>query len=906
MAAAHEIAVVPPDPSFPTDTYKNYKPFDDDFEKTLDHILAEEQSLEDSRASDWPFYLGAEQDAETPRSGVSYEQDINGTSRSPVSTRSNIYDEAAKQRKAVQVVKKRSIATRKITIVDLCSEDEQEELDGPMLSDSDCHGQLERQAADTSRANTAVGESPPDNVHTDSAGPSCAVNGRYDPVGKHNGAAVESANGLINGDGDGQGGGDVDASACTSTNPSVKPSDSTPQDDEEEWSIFRTVKRSTKRRILRYIAAHPFMSQSIQPVRRSERQQFIKDMVTESVTLGLDPSLLWDLIMYVRRLYLQRVGVEAVPIADGTNDPCFGQEVDDLAREPSTPRKAQPGSYDGGSARQQHKKDNAAVCADRESSEMQEAISTADDSPAQFHSARSTLTFTECPDQPAGELDCSQPTTPSVRASTEDARAQGKYTTPESTAKAPTSSPSPILTRSHQSFENARVADSGEVHDVGTVGTDGQADMLSNSLEDAAVIYVQAENTQASPKARKDVAISGSDIGALEPSPLLPPQLGSSQIPDSTSPNRLSTQRPMEDENSLSSKMSKTQKRKARRLTLKKAQSTVDGMQASCSSKAAGQSPIESRNNSTHATDPHQDGGHEPLSGVFSCSALGPADEGNDNSTIETDQTAAIAAQSMSKNQKRKERKRVMREKKQLKYQQKKARDSESQRQGSQAVLHDKSACTERTPIFPSQRLAMNPEPRKEKKRKDREQKREQKRERKRKRESLKVELSSNHHHSDREHGDPLSNREEPDVEAHSGMLTTSRGKKQKLDSRRKSLSSLADNALFASKGSTYSSAGRLDLERSSKHFRKQGRSHRELSVLQNYHLKTDNLCNSPRKSISQIHMASRPKEVPNSNAARRSSAASMLTPISRSAGCLRSHTSDLSPDAEEPWDTAF
>ncbi|KAF7718168.1 Uncharacterized protein PECH_005621 [Penicillium ucsense] len=900
MAAAHEIAVVPPDPSFPKDTYKNYKPFDDDFEKTLNHILAEEQSLEDSRASDWPFYFGAEQDAESTRSGVSYEQDINGTSRSPVSTRSNIYDEAAKQRKSVQLVKKRSIATRKITIVDLCSEDEQEEVDGPMLSDSDCHGQLERQAADTSRTNTAVGESPPDKVHTDSARPSCAVNGRYEPVGKHNGAAVESTNGLINGDGD------VDASACTSMNASVEPSDSTPQDDEEEWSIFRTVKRSTKRRILRYIAAHPFMSQSVQPVRRSERQQFIKDMVTESVKLGLDPSLLWDLIMYVRRLYLQRVGVEAEPIADGTSDPCFGQEVDDIAREPSTPRKTQPGSHKDGSARQHHKKDNAAVCADRESSEMQEVISTADDSPAQFHSARSTLTFTEYPDQPAGESDCSLPSTPSVRANTKDARAQGKSTTPESTARAPTSSPSPILARSHQSFENARVPDSGEVHDVGTVGTDGQADMLSNSLEDTVVIYVQAENTQTSPKARKDVEISGSDIGAREPSPLLPPQLGLSQIPDSTSPNRLSTQAPMEDENSLSSKMSKTQKRKARRLTLKKAQSTVDGMQASSPSKAAGQSPIELRYNSTHVTDLYQYGGHESPSRDLSWSALGPTDEGNDNATLETDQTAAIAAQSMSKNQKRKERRRVMREKKQLKYQQKKARELESQRQGSQTVLHDKSAGTERTPIFPSQRLAINPEPRKEKKRKDREQKREQKRERKRKRESLKVELSSNHHDSDRQHGDPLSNREEPDVEAHSGMLKTSRDKKQKLDNRRKSLSSLADNALFASKVSTHSSAGRLDLERSSKHFRKQGTSHRELSVLQNSHIKTVNLRSSPTKSISRIDMASRSKKVPNSNAARRSSAASMLTPILRSAGCLRSHTSDLSPDAEEPWDTAF
>lgn len=312
MARADDFSVVPPPPTFPTETYQNYTVFPDDVEQTMDQILDEEVDLEESRSSEWPFYFGTNQCKASPASDLLRNGDSEKAPAELSPLREMTKSTAKKTNKSnkSKKKKKRDAATREITVIDLCSDDgdhgpEDMDIDHDKHDEHDGSGEMNGNGNLRTLDNSVADASETlNNVTTETAKPG--------PIDEK---AVE-ANTVIN---------ETGASKTTSPQEGGR----SVKGREEEAFIFSSVSKSVKRRIMCFIFRHPFMSQFVQPVKRSARRQFTTELVEKALSVGLDFSMIWNLIKYVRTLYLDFAGVSAQPLADSLADIPFGQEIHD-------------------------------------------------------------------------------------------------------------------------------------------------------------------------------------------------------------------------------------------------------------------------------------------------------------------------------------------------------------------------------------------------------------------------------------------------------------------------------------------------------------------------------------------------------------------------------------------------
>ncbi|KAI2791180.1 hypothetical protein POX_c04036 [Penicillium oxalicum] len=923
MEATDEVAIVVPDPSFPEETYKDYKPFPDAVQKTIDEILAEEESLEEGRSHQWPFYSGADQYDESSFFTSSYGQTPPPVKRSPVSTRSKIKGKQHKTLNTTEARKKRSTATRTITVVDLCSDGDEQATDGMSFKD-DKHrrdSEVEDAYFNTTEV-TASLSTQPQASHSIQSRPFDVKHGKTEILRGSDEMTIAEPKNL--GNNDGKTAADNVAPASPSAKVSVKTLSLSRQDYEEESSIFRNVKKSTKRRILRFIAAHPFMSHSVQPVWRSERQQFIKDMVAEAVKLGLETSLLWSLIMYVRRLYLVRVGVEAGPIADDTNDPCFGQEVDDTASKPSTSQICQRKIPGHGPASSQHDMTKVTARADEKTAPMRDLTCIATDVPTPPLSAPLTTAFDERTDDVNKDPVCKQPNSEFTYCSDHGMKNHGKTEAPLSIKTA--SKPCSLLTEAQlrQNDDPAAIADPIKSFDDAPWETTGIPEVsysfdvshekLTESKQPLKFVPSKSskhERNQGPSSACNYPAMSEPEIGASEPQCLTLHEK-SAQTSDRTSSDQLSAQTASKSQASAIAKMSERQEQKSRRRMIEVARKTFDGMPASSPLQAAGDlaisdQPAKKREGSTSVTSLNCHSNRELLAGTTSAPVTGPdANQGQEMPSLGLDEPVSNVAQSMSKSQKRKERKRLKREKKQLKYQQKKSRRQEAQEESTsnepdrspENTFREKPVLTGKAPVLSSKPLTIDTEPRKARKRKDCAQKLEKKKERKRKRKSRRREMGSSSSNGNRGHGDLLSDGEENGTEAPNRAIENHRSKRRKLESPVDSLH------LFGTTNTGLSTP-----------------AHDSMRIRKN---PEDRISYSENKPDSQLldFQDERPRipgnvrdlhadlAVPPDKATKlqrpRQSLATTFSAPSRSAGSPRSRSSGLSPDMEEVRDEDF
>lgn len=108
----------------------------------------------------------------------------------------------------------------------------------------------------------------------------------------------------------------------------------------EEDAIFASIADDKRDHLLHYLVSHPFMLNGVQPVQRSARRHFVDEIRKEAALVGMDDTSINRLIEYVRKLYLEDVGVPFQPLSEGLDDVPFGEEVDDDRLEKVRRRKA--------------------------------------------------------------------------------------------------------------------------------------------------------------------------------------------------------------------------------------------------------------------------------------------------------------------------------------------------------------------------------------------------------------------------------------------------------------------------------------------------------------------------------------------------------------------------------------
>jgi hypothetical protein len=784
MASPADFSIVPPPPSYPTETYKNYKVFPDFVEEAMDKILSEEARLEESRSNDWPFYSGADGSGDSPasyklRNGAADKKD------SPLSTpRVMTKSRAKKTTKSTKPKKKRSAAKREITVIDLRSDDE-----SPLPKDTDIdhdkHDELQ-DPQDPQERNVDVNSQAVATIEGDSDDTSEIFDAMESGVGTVNvniinpktvhvnivnAKTVESGPMHVK---------NIEANVaagdriCVSEN-GVRNSG---EDFKEEQLIFSSVTESVKGHVLHFIVAHPFMSQFVQPVKRSARRQFITDMCKEALSKGVDPGVIWDLIKYVRRLYLDRAGVRAEPLAPGLEDIPFGEEVDDEPESHSPSRKSRKRSRKEGSPSPKNKRSKRHLLESQKAPQpvtVSEVIEIADDanppspelpnSPSYTKDEQTTVFQVQStPDSPLNAI---------VTDGDEFPNGVVENHFLESTPELPPHLLDVQAQENHERTTNVQVESTPDLPlETGDATVSQTADTLPTedliqpsvpiertiSADDKKEGLKDAQEASNLPRARDSANDEVVPEGLRKPE--IPPETAADRMPEYLNPIMALEQNKNHPDN-----LSKSQKRKARRQQLNKA-------------------PQEER--TTETKDNIQP--TPPLQKLVACGVGDAAHKTSEAGTsvnvecspgnldVSNDLPEAVAnliqenlfpdlpsvptskaTTKLSKNQKRQERKKAKREKKAKKNQERREKELKAQQQPTNSWLkHRNILHLQDTPaqalqtkknqahVPLSKPLAIDPEPRKERKRKEREHKREQKRERKRKRESSKLETNSN------------------------------------------------------------------------------------------------------------------------------------------------------------------
>lgn len=325
------LAVIPPPPSYDP---SSYKPFDDHVSRTIDQILNEEGSFESAMDEDWSVLHGGDSPGVSIRPTQQSDKDAKESrffSKTPAST--DLGTTAKEKRKPV--------AKRNITVIDLDSDSADEE------TSLEVNGQDPKIVAnDAPQAGHEAGnESPKDDQHHNDVDVSMDM---WDPMNQ----AVERV---------------------------VEPSISIdPVTADEEDAIFASVDTSQRDHLLHYLASHPFMQNSVQPVPRSARRSFVNEMRQEATAAGMDETAVDRLIEYVRKLYLEELGVEPQTLPGGLDEIRFGEEIDDDHLEGVRHRKSRKRSLDLGertdAKKKKRKKDDKRASKEVTGSSLQSAM----------------------------------------------------------------------------------------------------------------------------------------------------------------------------------------------------------------------------------------------------------------------------------------------------------------------------------------------------------------------------------------------------------------------------------------------------------------------------------------------------------------------------------------------------
>ncbi|KAJ5717386.1 hypothetical protein N7488_003032 [Penicillium malachiteum] len=297
MDFTDKLAVLVPPPSQDPSTYK---PFPEEVERIVDEILSEEASLESSRDDD--CNLTSTSNSDESSSGM-----LSSTIAGPSSQKGKNPLRPFNSSTAASTSK-----TRKQT-----------------------NSSSQRRSRAARRTITVV------NMESDSEDEDVSSKGGDDPAEENGVTSAMEYND------------DVDSNAATLANVPTIPTPTQPeiadsQDDQmsmidgdnaEENVIFSSVSESAQLELLTFIGSHQFMLESAQPVKKSARRQFTGEVREKAQSAGMPDEAIYGLIHYIRRLYLEFAGVEAVKLLDFADDIPFGLEIDDEVEDASSKGK---------------------------------------------------------------------------------------------------------------------------------------------------------------------------------------------------------------------------------------------------------------------------------------------------------------------------------------------------------------------------------------------------------------------------------------------------------------------------------------------------------------------------------------------------------------------------------------
>jgi hypothetical protein len=830
MASPDDFSIVPPPPSYPTETYKNYKVFPDFVEEAMDKILSEEASLEESRSNDWPFYSGADGSGDSPASYKLRNRDADKPDSLLSTPRVMTKSKAKKTTKSTKPKKKRSAAKRQITVIDLRSDDE-----NTMPKDMDSNQDKHDEPRDSQEVNVDVNPQAVATLEGDTDDTSKFFDAMEDGVGTVHVNIINAKTVNVN---------TVNAKTVESGPMHVKTIEAnvpagdkigvsengarhSGEDFKEEQLIFSSVTESVKGHVLHFIVAHPFMSEFVQPVKRSARRQFITDMCKEALSKGVDPGVIWYLIKYVRRLYLDRAGVRAEPLADGLLDIPFGEEVDDEP-EPHLPsRKSRKRSRKEGSPSLKNKRSKRRLLEAQKAPQpvaVSGVIEIADDtnppspelphSPSHAKDKQTTVVQVQ-----------STPDSPLIPIVTDGDEVPNEVVENHLIESTPELPSHPLDVQAQENHEWTITVQAESTPDLPLETGDATVSQIADTLptEDFIQSSVLIERTISADDEKEGFkdAQEASNLPTARDSAsdeVVPESLREQEIPPETAADRM-----LEDLNPIMApeqnknhpdNLSKSQKRKARRQQLKKAlqeertTETKDDIQPTPPFQKLVACGIDNAAPAAHKTS------EAGTSVNVECSP-GNLDVSNDLPKAAANliqenlfpdlpsEPTSKAITKLSKNQKRQERKKAKREKKAKKNQERREKELKAQQQPTKSWLkHHNILDLQDTPaqalqtkknqahVPLSKPPAIDPEPRKERKRKEREHKREQKRERKRKRESSKLETNSNTI-DDGQNQDDLLAIEAPDLDE---QELTNQSKKERKKERKHQERSLASH----------------------------------------------------------------------------------------------------------------
>lgn len=782
MASPDDFSIVPPPPSYPTETYKNYKVFPDFVEEAMDKILSEEANLEESRSNDWPFYSGADGSGDSPASYGLCNGDTNKKDPLQSTPRVLTKSKAKKTIKSTKPKQKRSAAKREITVIDLCSDDKittskdmeidhdkhdepQESQDVNVDVSPQAVATLDSDSDDTSEFFDAM-ESGVGTVNVN------IINAKTVNVNIVNAKTVESGPMHVK---------TIEANVAAGDKSGVSKNGvrHSKKDFKEERLIFASGTESVKGHVLQFIMAHPFMSQFVQPVKRSARRRFITDMCKEALSKGVDPGVIWDLIKYVRRLYLDRAGVRAEPLAAGIEDIPFGEEVDDEPESIVPPRKSHKRQRKEGSPSLKNKRSKRRLLDAQKASQpvaVCEVIEIADDD-TNPSSPKLSISPSYTKDEQTTVVQVqSTPDSPLYTIVTDGDEVPNEVVEDHLVESTPELQSHPLDVQAQENYKGLTTVQVESTPDLPAETGDATVSQTAEALptEDFTQWSVPIERTLSADdeeEGLKDAEEASSlprigkyanDEVVLESlhEPEISPQASADRMPEN-----LNTIMVPEQNKNLPPNLSISKKMKARRQLLKKPHQeggttkTEDGIQPA--------PPLQKLNvcGDNHAASADIQTSTAEASVNVEC-LHGNLDVSNDLPEAAANliqenlfpdlpsEPTSKATTKLSKNQKRKERKRARREKKERKNQEKREKELKAQQQPTNSWLkHRNILGSQNTPAQALQKKkiqaqskpsAIDPEPRKERKRKEREHKREQKRERKRKRESSKLETNSN------------------------------------------------------------------------------------------------------------------------------------------------------------------
>lgn len=797
----------------------------------MDKILSEEASLEESRNSDWPFYSGADGTGDSPASYALRSGDADKTNPILSTPRVLTKSKAKKTIKSTKHKKKRSAAKRQITVIDLCSDGEN---NMPKDMDSDRHDE----PYDSLEVNVDVNSKAVATLEGDSDGTSeffdtmeggvgtvnvNIINAKTVNVNVVNAKTVESGPMHME---------TIEANVAASDKIGVSKNGArhSGEDFKEEQLIFSSVTESVKGHVLHFIVAHPFMSQFVQPVKRSARRQFITDMCKEALSKGVDPGVIWDLIKYVRRLYLDRAGVRAEPLAAGLEDIPFGEEVDDEPESHRPSRKSHKRSRKEGSPSLRNKRSKRRLLEAPKAPQpvaVSEVIEIADNtnppSPELPHSPSYTKDEQSTVVQVQSTPD--SPLTPIVTDGDEVPHEVVENHLVESTPGIPSHSPDVQAQKNDEGATTVQVKstpdlplETGDATVSQTAETLQIGDFIQSGvlIERAISAHDKEEGLKNSQEASKLPRFIESTNDVVVPESMHEPEI-SAQAAAEKMPEDLYPTMVVPEQNKKSPvNLSSSKKRNARRKLLEKpyqngrTTETEDGIQPT---PPLQKSVVYGDNHAAPAA-------HQSLRAGASVNVEclpGNLDVSNDLPKAATNLiqenlfpdlpsgSTSKATKKLSKNQKRQERKKAKREKKAKRNQERREKELEAQQQPTNSWLKNRNILDLQS--TPAQALqtkksqahvplskppAIDPEPRKERKRKEREHKREQKRERKRKREYSKLETNSNTI-DDGQHQDDLLEIEAPELDKQELKQQSRKERKKERKRQERSLASHHD-----------------------------------------------------------------------------------------------------------------